>query len=175
VFNRIIMKNLFIITVVLAGMTACNEAPKENAAHVNQNGVEQQQAKEIVVEANRLLIMEIDGMVCQMGCGGTIRKELKATGGVSNCEFDFEDERATNTAKIAFDKDKITVDEIVKIVSTINDNQFSVGKTSSEDVHDISTHVEKHRSESTEKANIEVSSSTIEIPNLLDLLSGLFI
>lgn len=127
------------------------------------------------VVPDRLLALEIDGMVCKMGCGGSIRKELKATGAVASCEFDFEEERATNTAKIEFDKSKITADQIVAIISKMNENQFTVGKTTTTDLSaaDASnTAVEEtENSAAGEKAKIKVSEPSFEFPNLLKLLS----
>jgi copper chaperone CopZ len=85
------------------------------------------------VDANRMLTMEVSGMTCVMGCGASIRKELFATKAVSSVEFDFEKGRATNLAKIAFDKDKVTVDQIVQLISSLNSKQFTIGKTSSQE------------------------------------------
>ena len=146
----------------------------EDAEVKTDMGKVESNTKEVKVNANRLLTMEIDGMVCQMGCGGSIRKELKATGAVSGVEFDFEDDRETNIAKISFDKNSITVDELIKVVSEINDGQFKIGKTSSEEVY--SAHFQTETGISSEaKSEVEVSSSSIEIPNLLELLSGLLL
>ena len=128
----------------------------------------------VVVVPNRLLTMEIDGMVCEMGCGGSIRKELKGTGGVSSVEFNFEEERATNIAKVSFDKNLVTVDEIIKAVSEMQDGQFEVGETSSETL-DVMPTTEESSSSSSESSKVDVSTKHVEMPNLLDLLSGLLI
>ena len=60
--------------------------------------------------------------------GGTIRSELWETAAIESCEFDFEQGRERNIAKIAFDKDKITVDQIISIVSNLNEGQFGSWK-----------------------------------------------
>ena len=129
------------------------------------------------VKANRSLTMEIEGMTCVMGCGASIRKELFATKAVSSVEFDFVEERKVNTAEIAFDKDKITVDKIVQLVSELNEKQFKVGKTSSKEytctVNNSNCSSDARCSD--EKECKIKSASKIEIPNFLDLLSGLFV
>lgn len=82
------------------------------------------------VVSNKLVSMEIEGMTCVMGCGASIRKELYTTKAVSSVEFDFKEDRKINTAKIAFDSAKISIDEMVSIISKMNEKQFSLGKIS---------------------------------------------
>jgi copper chaperone CopZ len=65
-------------------------------------------------------------MVCEMGCGSSIRKALKDTKAVDRCSIDFKDERKVNVATISFDSTAITKDKIVTIISTLNDKQFKV-------------------------------------------------
>ena len=163
------MKRLVYIAAIFFVASACSsESETENSEN------EEATSEVAVVVPNRVLTMEVDGMVCEMGCGGSIRKELNGTGGVSAVEFDFEDERETNIATISFDKNLVTVDQIVEAVSKMQDGQFTVGKTSSETL-DVVSSTENNTSSSTETSNIDVSSSSVEMPNLLDLLSGLFI
>ena len=85
------------------------------------------------VVSNKLVAMEIEGMTCVMGCGASIRKELYTTNAVSSVEFDFKENRKINTAKIAFDSAKISIDEMVSIISKMNEKQFSLGKISEEE------------------------------------------
>lgn len=123
---------------------------------------------------NRMLTLEIEGMVCEKGCGSSIRKELKSTGAVANCSFDFEEERKANVAKIAFDKNKITADEIIKIVSSMNEKQFSVTKSETVQLEEAAVSEEATTgSNSKERAKINVSETSFEMPNLLRLFSRL--
>ena len=163
------MKKLFIFGAISLAIAACSS----NDTNVADNPQKDNQEESVAnVEPNRLLTMEVDGMVCQMGCGGAIRKELKKTGAVSNCEFDFEEERKTDVVKIAFDKEKISVDQLVNIVGKINDGQFRVGKVSSEELyHHVTT--EGDDEGGSDEADIEVTSSGMGMPSLLDVLSGL--
>lgn len=133
------------------------------------------------IEVNRMLTMEIEGMMCVMGCGASIRKELKTTNAIGNVEFDFEKDRKTNIAKISFNKDKITADKIISIVSKMNDKQFKIGKTTSEEIEcEVSSKECKEKCEkscdSEEKSTISMSStSSIEIPNLVNILTHFFV
>ena len=138
-----------------------------------ENTPETEEVTTAEVQPNQVLTMEIDGMVCQMGCGGSIRKGLKATNGVASVEFDFEEERKTNIAKIAFDKSIVTSEQLIKVVADLNDGQFLVGTVSFEDV---TIPVKSNKTSVTDGDNsskVDVSSSTIKFPNLLDVFSGL--
>lgn len=167
-------KNLVIIGIVSLGLFACKSEEKPSESADGTPKKEQKDEPTVAVNADRVLNLELEGMVCQMGCGGAIRKELNATGAVANCEFDFEEDRAMDVAKIEFDKDKITADEIVKIVSEINDGQFKVGKVSSEDLATTDIVNETpNTTKSVEKPKATMSVSTSSMPNLFDLFSGL--
>jgi len=161
------MKRLIYSVAILVATSACS-----SEVSVETSGTETSTEAAAVVP-NTVLSMEVDGMVCEMGCGGTLRKELKALGGVSSVEFDFEDERATNVATISFDKDIISVDEMIKAVSSTSDGQFTVGKTSTEKLETTTSSVES--TSSSENSTVEVSTTRTEMPNLLDLISGLLI
>ena len=178
-------KNLFVIAILSMSLVACESAvtstedgkslTEKKKDNKNKGNKDELAEVKVVVEPNRVLTMELDGMVCSMGCGGSIRKELNATGAIADCDFDFEDERATDLATIQFDKDKITADEIVKIVSEINDGQFSIGKTESEEFMAAPAVKENNTSSHrTSDAKIKVvSSSSFQVPNIFDLFSSL--
>lgn len=133
------------------------------------------------VEADRMLSMEIKGMSCVMGCGASIRKELLSTKAVCSVEFDFEDNREFNTVKIAFDKDKITTDELVKLISNLDDKKFTIGKTSSKEYScptakagNCSYNNTECQSTCKEDSKIKSTESRVEIPNFLHIISRFF-
>ena len=122
------MKNLFLVLAValFSITTSCSsEAKTENAVATDQE-------KEAITKpvANQEMTIEVTGMVCEKGCGGSIRKEMIATNGVTKCSFDFEDEREVNVATISFDDSKITEEEIILALTTMNEHQFTVGEHS---------------------------------------------
>lgn len=120
------MKNILLVLIValLSIATSCtSETKTDNKVVVKTENEET--AKPV---ANKELTIEVMGMVCEMGCGGSIRKEMKATNGVTECSFDFEDEREVNVATIAFDDSKTSEDEIILALTTMNEHQFTVGK-----------------------------------------------
>ena len=160
-------KIVFVLTTGIL-LSACSSEQEK----VNTETIEAK-TTDVVVNPNQLLTMEIDGMVCQMGCGGSIRKEMLKTEAVESCEFDFEEERKTNVAKIAYDKSIVSSEELITVVSKLNEGQFLVGTVSFEDMTIPSKATNSSTSKSTEQPKVEVSSSYVKLPNLFDLFSGL--
>ena len=151
-------------------LTACS-----SEVQVDSNQKQSEVSEEELVVPNRILTVEIEGMVCEMGCGGSIRKDLKATGGVSEVTFDYEEDREKNRVAVSYDNQRITEQEMIERLAELNEGQFTVGKTETEEFQAESSTEEKE-SKSSGTSNIDVASSSgFEIPNLLDLLSGLLI
>ncbi len=124
-----------------------------------------------MVSADRILNLEIDGMVCKMGCGGTIRKELYGTDAISEVDFDFSEDRATNYAKVYFDKDKIDADKILALISEINDGQFSARSMGSEAYSSENQLSEDSNETSSEEPKVKAITTNLEVPNLFELIT----
>ena len=169
---------LFLVSLLLFGACSSEKTPvslpKESSKIAPKD-----------VKSNRLLSIEIEGMTCVMGCGASIRKELFSTKAVSSIEFDFKEGRKANTAKIAFDKNKITVDKIIGLLSKLNENQFTIGATSSEEYNTKTSSTcspgkskcpaDENCASKSADCKIESSTSKIEMPNFLNLLSRFFV
>jgi copper chaperone CopZ len=78
------------------------------------------------VVPNTIISLGVKGMVCQMGCGGSIRKALKATCAVERVEVNYLDSLEEQTIKVHYDRQKIAPKQMLQILSQINDHQFSV-------------------------------------------------
>ena len=120
------MKSLFISLLSICIIASC--ANKEEKVFIRKESHSGSNTAKSV-KANSILTMKIDGMTCMMGCGASIRKELYATNSVKSVDFDFEEGRETNTAKIAFDDSKITEKKMIDLISKMNEKQFTVGDT----------------------------------------------
>ncbi|MBL1279530.1 MAG: heavy-metal-associated domain-containing protein [Fluviicola sp.] len=162
------MQKIVFIVFLSSLLLAC-QSEKERIA--DEHTVVDTDQSEAVIP-NQVATMEIDGMACVMSCGSSIKKELKKTNGVSSVEFDFETGRETNIATISYNDELISEEEIVRLISEINDQQFTVGETSSKSIH-TNTATSEAKCPYTERSQVEALSSTIEMPNLLDILSGL--
>jgi len=121
-------------------------------------------------QSNETLVTEVEGMVCSMGCGGSIRKDLKSTGAVSRVEVDFDEEKEKQTVKISYDNSLITQKEIVQRIEKLNKGQFKVNIIGSTSIDNNS----KKQSKS-ESPNVNVAEKSIELPNLLDILSSIVV
>src|SRR5574343_258 len=162
------MKTIIIATSSLLFLAACSSEPT-TVLLKTEKGKKEVSKEEVVPD--RMATIEISGMTCEAGCGGTIRKELKATGGVSRVQYDFVEGRDVQTAKVSFDKDKVTLYQMIKIITTINEKQFTVGKTISEEINDVSsTPTEASPSKETVE-KVSMSDAQIEMPNLIGILS----
>ena len=117
------MKLAFILPVSFLLLTAsCGGSGEKKILSIEKKEVIKTPEK---VAVNRELSVDIAGMTCEQGCGGTIRMALKETGAVDRCSFDFKEGRTVNTAYITFDKDKISPDKILSIIAKLNDKQFT--------------------------------------------------
>lgn len=133
------------------------------------------------VQANRKLAIEVSGMTCEHACGGSIRMALKETGAVDRVSYDFESGRKTNTAYITFDKSKISADKIVSIIETLNDKQFTTGKSTSTDLEEETKSSSPSTTKTTTvitetkstKVDMDVPETSWEMPNIFEFFSHL--
>lgn len=106
---------------VLALM-ACSSNPE--VVHLR---TEKAKKKEVVkVDPNKTMTADVVGMTCEMGCGGSIRTKLKATGAVSRVQFDFVEGRKEQGMTVYFDEAKITQKQMIDILQTMNEQQFTL-------------------------------------------------
>lgn len=164
------MKKVFFVivgTLVLGGCSQTEAVNVESAIVVNE------EEKPVVIPTKKLT-MEIGGMSCEMGCGAAIRKELFATGAVESVKFDFKMGRDVNTADIFYDGTKISDEKITTIISSINNQQFSVGKeivSNYEQKNNTSSVGSAHPKNSTSEPSFtSIEPVRMEKRNLIDLL-----
>ncbi len=78
------------------------------------------------VKANTTQKFGVKGMVCKMGCGGSIRKALKETCAVEQVEVNYVDSLQEQTIKVHYDRQKLGPTQMITLLSQLNDKQFSV-------------------------------------------------
>lgn len=130
---------------------------------------------EVPVEVNTVMELDVEGMTCEMGCGGSIRKALKDTKSVNQVSFvEFDADKDANKAVIRFDRNKITADKIVNLIQEINENQFTVSnvKTETVDVAASSSVQEDAKTSTSEKSKVNMEVSSVELPNLFEIFTG---
>lgn len=168
---------LFILVITLFACNQNTQKQKQTQLTKSEKSSSNQADKHSSVVATSVLNVEINGMVCEMGCGSAIRKELYKTDAVKQVDFDFKMGRDVNTAKVYFDNSKLSEEEILKILTNINNNQFTLGN---KEVTSISEN--KQVEESTTNASVPVNTAisisknnsifSFEMPNLIDLFLG---
>jgi copper chaperone CopZ len=104
--------------VLIAALFSCQET-SEKSIPVSVN-----KTKQTPIHTNCLADYTVEGMVCQMGCVGSIRKELKMTGAVSRVEVNFVEEQKEQIIHVQFDSTLISTQKISSILNSINDRQF---------------------------------------------------
>ncbi len=166
-----------IVLLFIIGLTfGCQQSSNETNQPTEKE--EKTSSEKVKVTPNKMLLMEVDGMSCVMGCGSSIRKELYATNGVSEVEFDFEEGRETQIAKIKYNSDIVSPEQMVKIVNTMNEKQFTVGKITEEELEneekaDENSEDSKIHSSTNNDSKIQASSiSKIKLPNFIEIISS---
>lgn len=159
------MKN-FTYLLILLVLFGCNQASEPKAS--NDRKQENCSAKD--VKSDRVLVAEVEGMVCKMGCGGAIRKELLGTCAVNLVEVEYEEEREKQVVRVHFDSKLMSESNLVAVMEKVNDGQFSVQAIGTQNEGTTSTDSRK-----AENATIKMTEQSFEIPSFLDALLGIFV
>lgn len=119
------MKTFIFVFLASIIFNSCNSEPKEII--VKKERVKTTNKSQKVVP-NKCLKVKVSGMMCEMGCGGSIRTELKAGGGIDRVIYDFKEGEKEQFAEIRYD-DRITDQgKIVKLIEAIQDGKFKVAE-----------------------------------------------
>ena len=110
---------MFFYSLAVVVLFSCQETSEKSKSLTVKN------AKTIDVKANSQADYAVEGMVCQMGCGGSMRKELKNAGGVERVEVNFVEGEKTQLVQVSYDSLLISSNKIASILNTINDKQFT--------------------------------------------------
>jgi copper chaperone CopZ len=119
------IRQVIAVSFVLFSLASCSSNEEKKIIKIEKK-VMYKPLKKVV--PTKKLTIDVSGMTCEHACGGSIRMALKETNAVDRVSFDFETDRKTNKAFIAFDDKKISEKEIVTIIEKINDKQFTTGE-----------------------------------------------
>ncbi len=111
---------LVLLPTLLTLFISCSPATSNNEQNQPQSKVCQR------VKANSIQEIGIKGMVCQMGCGGSIRKALKETCAVERVEVNYIDSLEEQVIKVHYDRQQIAPKQMLQVLSELNDRQFTV-------------------------------------------------
>jgi len=111
------MKTALYLLFSLLFLAACNNAT------INKKVSENKPATSNV--ANTKLALNVNGMVCKMGCGGSIRKELLATNAVEKVEVDFVEDKESQLITVYYNNSLSSKEKLLKVINEMNDKQFT--------------------------------------------------
>ncbi len=111
---------IILVSIVAIVLSACNETNSSKQVLAVTK-------KEIpAVKSNTKITFEVEGMVCKMGCGGAIRKDLMHAGGVERVQVDFVEEAKSQAITVHYDSTLTDITQLKKRIEQTNDGQFTV-------------------------------------------------
>ena len=111
------MKTALYLLFSLLFLTACNNSTIEKKA----SKIEPTTSN----TANTKLALSVQGMVCKMGCGGSIRKELLATNAVEKVDFDLVEDNESQLITVYYNNSRSSKAKLLKVINEMNDKQFT--------------------------------------------------
>lgn len=132
-----IISMISMVSMILSSCTAKNDSVKsDKPLTATEKNIQEQKAMDAhkSVIPSKIMIADISGMTCEMGCGSTIRKNLYLNGGVAKVEYDFDEDRPDNKIKIYFDDKVIDEKGLIAAVANINDGQYEISNPTISDI-----------------------------------------
>jgi copper chaperone CopZ len=111
------MKTALYLLFSLLFLAACNNATIDKKVSENKPVTSN--------VANTKLALNVNGMVCKMGCGGAIRKELLATNAVEKVEVDFVEDNESQLITVYYNNSLSSKEKLLKVINEMNDKQFT--------------------------------------------------
>ncbi len=122
---RTMTPRLLLPLVTLSLLFACGtNAPEQVASEVGVDRV----VKEVIISSGTPVTMadlSIEGMGCEMMCGGSIKKALAALG-VEGTEIKMNEAEGPDHAIVTYDDKKITDAQMIEAVQKLHDGQYKV-------------------------------------------------
>ena len=115
--QRFSMKTALYLLFSLLFLAACNNATIDKKVSENKPATSN--------VANTKLALNVNGMVCKMGCGGSIRKELLATNAVEKVEVDFVEDKESQLITVYYNNSLSSKEKLLKVINEMNDKQFT--------------------------------------------------
>ena len=164
---------IFFVPILLAFIFAsCNnqEAPSTDVAVA---GVERT-VKEVSISDGTPVTfadLSIEGMSCEMMCGGSIKKALAKLPGIAATEIKFVEGDERDHAIVTYDESKVTDSQMIETIQGLHDGQYKV--LAVEITKQVTGPAETHSSVNVkDQKRVSVSSPAIVVlPSILALLT----
>lgn len=123
---------------------------------------------------NTISEFNVTGMVCQHGCGGSIRKGLYEKEMATQVDVEFDEETGLGNIAVYHNNRGISSDKIKELIETLNDGQFEVEYVGSKEYSaEATTKNQNKRNSSNKEVTVEAREGLITFPNITDLLNSL--
>lgn len=123
--------------------------------------------------------ISIDGMSCEMMCGGSIKKALAKLPGVASTEIEFIEGDERDHAIVSYDDTKVTDAEMIDAIQTLHDGQYKVMEVKVIKEVISATSSNKEAAKPKESGAVAAAScaptSSVIIPSLFAILSRILI
>ena len=113
---------IILVSLVALVLNSCNQTSSSKQVLA----VKQTQEQIPAVKSNAKITFDVEGMVCKMGCGGAIRKDLIHAGGVERVQVDFIKEAKSQAITVHYDSTLTDIVRLKKRIEQTNDGQFTV-------------------------------------------------
>ena len=124
------MRIIFILSLILFSCTDGVSTDASSQKNSAKNTSTKQKAP------NKVCSIDVEGMVCKMGCVASIKKELNAINGIAAVEIDFKEDELVQQVKVSYNDRNVEESMIEKTIETINNEQFNVLKVRTENLID---------------------------------------
>ncbi|RFC53304.1 heavy-metal-associated domain-containing protein [Brumimicrobium aurantiacum] len=163
------MKNFFFVFLTASVLTGCSHSDVESTTEQNT---------EQAVNATHMATFDVEGMMCQKGCGAILRKGLYETGGVSEVVVNFNEEKTSNEIKVYFDKSITNTSDMINVIGGLAKNRYTAKlvKVTESTIKTVEEK-EEHAISGVELNDFtnrkEVSSNNFSFPDLTRIFNGL--
>ncbi len=148
---------------------------KDKEIILRREKIQKPQSLEKECVSNKILALDVEGMSCEMSCGGSIRVGVMDLGGVERVRFNFVEGEQKQRTFIIYDDNQIKKDNIISKIKTINDQQFSVQEISLKNYTPELKNTSPNNSAANSNGSVSNQNISIlpelKIPNLIDVLS----
>jgi hypothetical protein len=145
------------LIVILALIVSCSDSSSSN-------------------DEKRVASFEIEGMVCEMGCGASLRKGLYTTDAVDEVKVEYKEERKQNLIHVYYSSSKTNPKDMLKIIEGLNEGQFAAKIVDDKLVPAVKAKSDSESSSASSNNDmngVEASTKSFSLPNLTELINSL--
>lgn len=169
--HPITMNTRFLLPLAAAFLFSCSQpAPVPDIVSNIERTVE-----EVAISSGVPVTMadlSIEGMSCEMMCGGSIKKALAQLPGVAGTEITFIEGEERDHAVVTYDESKVSDADMVAAIQKLHDGQYKVLAVKiTKQVKSGSTTTDADKAEESNKAVSVLAPAVNVLPGILALLS----